>query len=250
MHDGESGYEGETAALYAARTAAMDRGDVDFYRNLAAAVDGPVLEMACGTGRIHLELLAAGVDADGFDVAASTLDVLRERAAERDLEPSVWQADMADFAVDRAYELVLCPFNAVQHLREIDAQLSMLRSVHDALAPGGDFVFDVFVPGFDVICERYGEWQTETITVQGEAHEFRQLTEVVDEVDQEIGVDNEVRRDGELVHAWDHHLTLLPRREVELLVRLSPFEEWSVTGDFEDEPIEDGDSVQVWRLRK
>ena len=248
MHDGESSYEGETAALYAARTAAMDRGDVDFYRNLAAAVDGPVLEVACGTGRIHLELLAAGVDIDGFDAAASTLDVLRERAAKRGLEPTVWQADMTDFGVDRTYDLVLCPFNAVQHLLEIDAQLSMLRSVHDALAPGGTFVFDVFVPGFDVICERYGEWQTETITVRGEDHEFRQRTKVVDEVDQEIRVDNEVRRDGELVQAWDHRLTMLPRREVELLVRQSPFDDRSVTGDFEGDPIGHGDSVQVWRL--
>lgn len=250
MHDGGSGYEGETAALYAARTASMDRGDVDFYRERAAAVDGPVLEMACGTGRIHLELLEDGVDADGFDAAASTLDVLRERAAARGLEPTVWQADMTDFAVDRSYDLVICPFNAVQHLLNIDDQLSMLRAVHDALAPGGAFVFDVFVPGFDVVCERYGEWQTETITVQGEDHEFRQLTEVVDEVDQVIHVANEVRLDGELVHSWDHRLTMLPRNEVELLVRQSPFEDWSVTGDFADEPIEHGDSAQVWRLRK
>ncbi|MEF8776251.1 MAG: class I SAM-dependent methyltransferase [Haloarculaceae archaeon] len=250
MTEGGSGYEGKTAPLYAARTSSMDREDVDYYRDRASGVDGPVLEMACGTGRIHLDLLEAGVDIDGFDAAASTLDVLRGRATERGLEPTVWQADMADFAVDRAYDLVICPFNAVQHLLAIDAQLSMLRSVHEALAPGGAFVFDVFVPGFDVICERYGEWQTETITVRDEDHEYRHRTEVENEVDQVIHVENEVRLEGDLVHGWDHRLTMLPRREAELLVRLSPFEDWTVTGDFGDKGIADGDSAQVWQLRK
>jgi hypothetical protein len=42
---------------------------------------------------------------------------------------------------------------------------------------------------------------------------------------------------------------MLPRHEVELLARLSPFEEWNVTGDFSGEPLEDGHSTQTWTLR-
>lgn len=98
--------QGDHARVYDRRMAGMDRDDTEFYRERALAADGPVLEVACGTGRIYLELLAAGVDADGVDVAGPALSVLREKAAERGLEPSVWQGDMRTLSVDREYDLV------------------------------------------------------------------------------------------------------------------------------------------------
>jgi SAM-dependent methyltransferase len=157
---------------------------------------------------------------------------------------------MADFSVDRAYDLAICPFNAVQHLLSVEEQLAALESVHDALAPGGRFVFDVFVPSFDVICERYGEWQVDERTVDGEPHEVRTRTQLVDEVEQQFAVETEVAgSDGELVVDDEFHLKLLPKREIELLARLSPFAEWSVAGGFDGGPLEDGEKTQVWTLR-
>ena len=79
-----------------------------------------MLELACGTERVYLELLAAGVDADGFDRAVTTLRELRRSAADRGLDPSVWRADITVFAVDRAYDPAICPFNAFQHLLTIE----------------------------------------------------------------------------------------------------------------------------------
>lgn len=251
MSDTDRGYTAEHARFYDALTATGDREDVEFYLDRARDVAGPVLELACGTGRIYLDLLDAGVDADGFDRSADALAVLHERAAERGVEPAVWQADMADFAAGRAYDLAVCPFNAFQHLLSVENQLSALRCVHDALATGGSFVFDVFVPGFDVIRETYGEWETRTVAYRGESHEVRNRARIVDEVEQEFAVEVEgYDPEGKQAFAVEHRLKMLPKREVELLARLSPFEEWRVTGDFSGEPIEDGDSVQVWTLVK
>jgi SAM-dependent methyltransferase len=247
----DQGYEGEHAQFYDAQPVLAEREDTDFYLERARDVDGPVLEMACGTGRVYLDLLAAGVDADGFDISADALDRLREKAADRDLDPTVWQADMTDFEIDRAYELAFCPFNTVQHLLTIEDQLAALECVYDALAPGGAFVFDVFVPSFDVICERYDKWSTTEIGYRGETHEFRDRSRVIDEVAQQLRYESELRTaDGETVFAIEHDLVMLPQRNVELLARLSPFSEWSVQGDFENRPIQDDDSTQVWTLRK
>ena len=247
----DQGYEGEHAQFYDALPVLAERGDTDFYVDRAKEIDGPVLEMACGTGRIYLDLLEAGVDADGFDASADALARLREKAVDRDLDPTVWQADMAGFAVDRRYELLICPFNTFQHLLTVADQLAALESVYDALAPGGAFVFDVFVPGFDVICEEYGEWSTTEVDYRDEAHEYRERSRVVDEVAQQFRFESELRAaDGEVVFSIGHDLTMLPTREVELLARCSPFEDWSVQGDFEGRPLRDGDSTQVWTLRK
>lgn len=249
MND-DHGYQDHAAEFYDRQVSIFDRDDAAFYRELAQSVDGPVLELACGTGRVYLELLRDGVDVDGIDLSADTLEVLREKGGEEGLDPSVWQADMADFTVDRAYDLVYCPFNAIQHLVTIEDQLAALESVYDALAPGGQFVFDVFVPSFDLICEEYGEWQSRNVEYRGEPHTFRTRTDIADEVDQIIAVQNELHRGDEAMFTETLEIKLLPKREVELLVRLSPFESWDVAGGFDGDPIEDGDYVQVWTVEK
>ncbi|SFR98380.1 Methyltransferase domain-containing protein [Halomicrobium zhouii] len=246
----DTGYRGDAARLYDRQVSVSDRDDAGFYRERAKSVDGPALELACGTGRVYLELLRAGVDVDGIDLSSDVLDVLREKVDDEGLEPSVWQADMTEFTVDREYDLIYCPFNSVQHLRTADDQLGALESVYDALAPGGQFVFDVFVPSFDLVCEEYGEWQSEDVEFDGEPHTFRTRTQITDEVEQWFSVENELHRDEELVFEERLQLTFLPKRELELLARISPFDSWDVAGGFDGEPIEDGDTTQVWTMEK
>lgn len=239
------------ARFYRQRTADDGRPDIASYRDRASSTEGPVLEAACGTGRVYLPILADGVDIDGFDLSPDSLSVLRETAREEGLEPSVWQADMTDFAVERSYSLAYCPFNAVQFLRTSDEQLAMLESVHDALAPGGSFVFDVFVPSFDVVAETYDTWRIETVEFRGETCEYRTRARLVDESRQHFDVEYEARdADGDLLFEGTNHLTLLAHSTVEALARCSPFEEWSVTGNFTDEPLADDHSIQVWELTK
>lgn len=249
MSDSTHGYPRERAAFYHHRTVAAERQDVDYYRELATVSAGPVLEMACGTGRVSLPLLEAGVDLDGFDRSAGALGVLRETAAEMGLSPTVWQADMTQFAVDRDYDLVICPFNALQHMLTVDDQLAALDHAYAALAPGGRFCFDVFVPGFEFICDTYGEWQTESIEYRGGTHEYRTRAAVDDEIAQSFTVENElVDPSGATVFTADHRMSMLPRQHVELLARHSPFADWSVTGDFGGSALADGDTVQCWTL--
>ena len=251
MTDSFDSYRDERARFYDELLADQDRPDDDYYVETATAADGPVLEAACGTGRIYLELLAAGVDADGFDLSREALTVLRENAEARGLEPTVWEDDLTAVETDRSYALATCPFNAVQHLPTIDDQLAALDAIYETLQPDGRFVFDVFVPRFDVICETYGEWRVETVDYRGAPHEVRTRPRIVDEVEQRFAVETELYDpDGELVFAEEDQLSMLPKRQVELLARQSSFESWSATGDFTDEPLEDGHGIQVWELTK
>lgn len=251
MERTERGYRAEMAEVYERQAESFDREDAAFYVDIAREADGPVLEMACGTGRVYLELLRAGVDADGFDLSTGALDVLREKADDEGLDASVWQDDMTDFSVEREYDLVICPFNTVHHLLSVEDQLDALRSVHDALAPGGRFVFDVFVPSFEVICKTYDEWTAETVEYDGEDHEFRTRSSLVDPVEQQFTVENELYdADDEQVFDEEFRLKLLPKREVELLARLSPFDDWHVAGDYDGSPISSDSDLQVWTLRK
>src|SRR5258708_2504579 len=57
----------------------LGRPDVPFWRRVAAACGGPVLELGCGTGRVSLPLARAGVNLVGIDRSAPMLARARTR---------------------------------------------------------------------------------------------------------------------------------------------------------------------------
>ena len=240
-----------TAEFYDAQYGADQGGDREFYRELAVEADGPVLEVGCGTGRIYLDLLRAGVDADGIDVSEKMLAVLREKAAEEGLDPWVWHTDVTDFEPPREYALAIIPFRAFLHLLTAEEQLSALANLHDALEPGGRLALNFFVPNPEVVEAYYGDWREEAIVYEGREYTLRTLTELENPVE---GIVHERRElydpDGERVFDAAYTLKWLPKREFELLARLSPFEEWEVYGDFEWDPLESADQEQVWILKR
>ena len=54
---------------------------LDFYVDLALKANGPVLDIACGTGRIPLPCMQVGVDIEGLDLFEPMLKRLRANAA-------------------------------------------------------------------------------------------------------------------------------------------------------------------------
>lgn len=244
--DRETAHFDETARFYDAIYRERDLNDVDFYVERAKNTDGPVLEVACGTGRVYLELLEAGVDVDGFDGSPEMLNQLREKAGE-DLEPTVWEADMRDFEVDREYGLVVVPFRAFLHLLTVEDQLSALERFHDALRPDGQLIVAFFAPDFDVICERYGEWNEFAIEVDGEEYTVRNRPRLRDGLEQIMEETREiVDPAGAVLAESNFRLKLISRREFDLLLRLSPFESWSVYGDFTLDELESTSQELVW----
>ncbi|WP_435065156.1 class I SAM-dependent methyltransferase [Halobaculum sp. EA56] len=239
------------AELYDLRHRDAEREDVEFYVDRAREADGPVLELACGTGRVHLPLLRAGVDADGVDLSAERLDRLRGKARAEDLDPAVREADMTALEADRAYDLAICPYNSLQFARTLPDLRATLSNVHDALGPGGRFVFDVFVPDFDVICETYGEWEETTVERAGETYTVRSRTTVTDPVEQLFRVERELLTpEGDVVLADASELAMLPKRLVEAVVDASPFAAGSVAGGFDGDAIAEDAATQVWTLER
>src|SRR5476649_1199857 len=57
----------------------LGRRDVAFWRGVASAAHGPVLELGCGTGRVSLPLARAGVNLVGIDRSAPMLERARRR---------------------------------------------------------------------------------------------------------------------------------------------------------------------------
>jgi len=110
--------------------------DLPLWRELAAACDGPLLDIGAGTGRVTLHLAARGHTVVALDRSPALLDALRERAAGLPVETIV--ADARDFELQgRRFGLVLVPMQTVQLLGGPDGRARFLRRARAALAPGG-----------------------------------------------------------------------------------------------------------------
>lgn len=124
---------------------------LDYYVGLARDANGPVLDIACGTGRILLPCLRAGVDIEGFDLFEPMLETLRAKATALGLSPRLHLADMSEFVLSRRFELVMIPFNAFIHNMTQKAQIRCLQLCRQHLLPGGRLTFDTFFPSIQII---------------------------------------------------------------------------------------------------
>ncbi len=217
---------------------------LDFYVALARKANGPVLDVACGTGRILLPCLQAGADIEGLDLFEPMLKTLRAKAVAMGLSPRLHQSDMSDFSLPRRYALVMIPFNAFIHNMTQEAQISCLQRCREHLISGGELVFDTFFPSLEII----GTPQN-TRVLEGEIpHPATGLpmrmydTRTFDRVAQEQHSINEIEllaSDGsvETVHRSEISSRYLYKHEMELLLRVAGFARWEIYGDFDRRPL-------------
>lgn len=238
------------ADLYDAELADREMGDRAFYRDLATDVDGPVLEVGCGTGRIYLDLLRAGVDAHGVDVSRESLDVLESKAAADGLDPSVRVADMTDFEPARDYDLVILPFRAFNHVLTLADQRAALRTLRGALAADGRLVCNSFVPDFEYIAEQYGEPEVHEFERDGESYTATRVPRIEDPVEQIARIEGTVERDGEVIRESSYCIALVSKREYDLLFRTTGWSSWTVYGGFDFDSLERADQEMVWIAEK
>jgi SAM-dependent methyltransferase len=135
------------AAVYATDMGrSMPFDDAGWYRRLCLARRGRALELGCGTGRILLELLTAGVDAVGVDRSRPMLRQLLRDAAARGIEAPIAQMDLRQLALAGEFQVILMPYSLITYLSEPAVAIAVLADLRALLARDGRIVVDAFVP--------------------------------------------------------------------------------------------------------
>jgi SAM-dependent methyltransferase len=113
---------------------------------VALAAEGRVLELGCGTGRVSLPLIRAGVDLVGVDRSAAMLARARTRLRARRIPtresraPSFVRGDIRSLPFERdAFALVLAPYGVLQSLTTPRDLTAALASAWRVLKPGATF---------------------------------------------------------------------------------------------------------------
>ena len=131
----------------------VQRRDVAFWQRLAAAAEGDVLELGCGTGRVSLPVARSGTALVGIDRSEPMLARARRRVARARLADrlSLVRGDIRVLPFRaRRFGLVMAPYGILQSLvRERDLAAA-IESVSRVLAKGGRFGIDLVpdLPGW------------------------------------------------------------------------------------------------------
>lgn len=233
--------------------------DIPFYVDRARQTRGPVLEVACGTGRVLIPTMQAGVDIDGFDLHPGMLEVLRRKARALGLEPRVGLADMRDFTMPRRYRLITIPFRAFMHLLLTVDQLRTLRCIREHLEPGGALIFNVFHPNLEALANPVvSAVHGDRTIVDPETGVTRVLHVVSIDVDRAHQV-NRIERElqvldptGAILERNFHRFAMrwFFKAEIELLLDRVGFQRWDVRGGFDDRPFDRDSDEMVWTAWK
>jgi SAM-dependent methyltransferase len=131
--------------------------DLPFWGSLAHQHGDPVLELACGTGRVALVLAQAGFNVTGLDRSEGMLREARRKSREVGLDVVWITCDMRGFHLERKFALIILPANALCHLQDLGDFEATMACIRKHLTPDGRFAIDVFVPRMELLIDRPGE---------------------------------------------------------------------------------------------
>jgi len=241
--------------------------EIEYFRRFIEDDGQPALDVACGTGRLLLPYLHAGLDVDGCDVSEDMIGLCRERAEREGLSPTLFVQAMHDLDAPRRYRtIVVCGGFALGSDRQQD--LHALARFYEQLEPGGTLVLDNEVPYANA-----GQWQRWLREERaglprawsdddGERRRASDGTElalqsrllVLDPLEQRATLEIRARqwRDGELVAEEDHTLDigLYFTNELVLMLERVGFEVKAVHGGHEARPATADDDFVVFVARK
>ena len=226
--------------------------DIPFYLSMAEKYGSPILELACGTGRVALKLAEAGYEVVGVDATRQMLKVARAKA--NNLPGNVrspvsfLRGDVTDLDLQQSFPLVIIP-SSFRFCLTTEQQLACLSSARRHLTEDGVFILDLY-PGDGQ--QEKGEWSEDAHTTDGR-HVKRSGGFVAD-------FSNQIQRrtfileitdlDGE---TWtietENAVALIDDKEADRLLQLSGFEVLKEYGDWDFKPYSPGMRKRILVLR-
>jgi SAM-dependent methyltransferase len=120
--------------------------DIPFYVGLARKADGPVVELAVGSGRVGVPVAQAlGRRVIGIDRSPGMLAKAREAAAAAGVDVDLREGDMRELALEEPAALIYCPYRSLLHLPTWADRRRVFERVAASLRPGGRFAWNAFV---------------------------------------------------------------------------------------------------------
>lgn len=221
-----------------------ERNDKQFYLDLVD--DKNALELACGTGRIYLDMLENGYNVDGLDISKDMLTRLRNKAKDRQLTKNLDRNNLYNNSIenmdfDKQYDIIYYPFNSIAHITgSVQEKLNAFKNIKDHLKENGKFAFDIYVLDHNVV-DDYQKIESMNFSHNETEYRFETWTEFASRTEQIIKSKNRIINLHTNKIEWDkyHKLSLYPKPQLELLLDQAGFSEYTFNHEFTDKKVND-----------
>ncbi len=126
----------------------LRKEEMAWHRQMARSFGGPILELACGSGRLCTSLAMAGFKIDGIDRSPAMLTRAQMRIGAHTDETRnrirLFRADVSRFALNTTYKLIIIADNSLAELADAD-RTQCLQCAREHLAPAGRLLLTVRV---------------------------------------------------------------------------------------------------------
>jgi SAM-dependent methyltransferase len=117
--------------------------DVDVHLAFAARFGGPVLELACGSGRLLAPLARAGFSVTGVDSSAAMLARARQRLGALGLQAQLIEQPIEAMRLEGGYRTIILGLDSFGLLIRREDQLGALRAARQHATHDGRLILDV-----------------------------------------------------------------------------------------------------------
>ena len=229
-----------------------DAPELPFFHQAITHFGQPALDLACGTGRLLLLLLRAGIDIDGCDISGDMLQQCRRKAASEGFSPRLYEQPMHAFDIPRRYKTIyMCGSFGLAGSREND--LETLRRCYAHLTDNGALLLNIQAEyasaetwklwlreGREALPQPWPADARRRAAADGSEHLGRFRIVQIDPLEQSYTrqVRLEKWASGALVASEEYTLrgNMYFKNELLLMLKVAGFGEISVRGDYTDEP--------------
>lgn len=234
--------------------------DVPFYVAAAMQAIPPVLDLACGTGRVTLAIARAGVEVVGLDSSVNMIAQAQEKAKGLSNIRFV-HGDMRDFSLEQKFGLAIISYPSFLHLTTPEDQRQALTNIRNHLLDSGALILSILNP----TARQLAIYMGPTEDVLRFDHEFRHPgTGHVFKVWEQRRVDED-RQTIELNYIYDEldnegsvrgrryrslHLRYVHRYEMQHLLELCGYDIEGLYGGYDGSPLHRYSPEMVWVARR
>lgn len=228
-------------------------GDLDFFRQMASQIEGKILELACGTGRVSLELAKQGHEVVGIDAVEEMLEIAKKKAADAGSEverrTTYVQGNLTDFSVPESFKLIIIPSSFKFNLTT-EQQLLCLQSIKKHLDDDGIFILDHYPGGIRVEYDvrTQGPFKYKDCSVKRDVTIRSDIMNQIQQFTMRYTIEYPDGRKEEF--QTSNVQSLIFEREIELLVRIAGFKIVEEYGDWDFSAKSDCYSRRILVLQK
>lgn len=147
---------------------AEEKKDAAFYHSLFTPADAPLLDIACGTGRLLIGFLQKQIECDGLDLSDEMLAVCRKKLENNGLKTKLFNQDMVGMKLPGKYKTILISGGSFQLIDNSADALKALKNIHEHLVDGGKFVCDLWIPWDEIIENDQNTWKSGRIATRSD----------------------------------------------------------------------------------